>query len=45
MLNILIGLSFIDRGSRLNKTKNLKRYAFDRPERVKDKDGYINLFL
>ncbi|MEW8962407.1 hypothetical protein [Paraclostridium dentum] len=44
MLNILIGLLFIDRGSRLNKTKNIKRYAFDNPERVKDKYGYINLF-
>jgi hypothetical protein len=44
MLNILIGIWFVDCGSRLNKTKNLKRYAIDRPKRVKDKEGYINLF-
>lgn len=44
MLNILIGLWFIDRGNRLKKTKNIKRYTIDRPERIKDKDGYIDLF-
>ncbi|MBO3445264.1 hypothetical protein [Clostridium sp. CCUG 7971] len=43
MINILIGLGFIDRGTRLKKTKNIKRYAFDSPEKVNDKDGYINL--
>ena len=44
MLNILIGLWFIDRGNPLNKTKNLKKYAIDSPEKIKDKDGYIYLF-
>lgn len=44
MLNILAGLLLIDRGNRLIKTKNIKKYAFDSPERVKDKDGYIKLF-
>ncbi|WP_042274444.1 hypothetical protein [Faecalimicrobium dakarense] len=44
MINILFGLGFIDRGNRLSKTKNIKKYAFDNPERVKDKDRYIDLF-
>lgn len=44
MLNILIGLWFIYRAYQLKKTKNIKKYGMDTSKKIKDKDGYINLF-
>jgi uncharacterized membrane protein len=44
MINIFLGIWLIVWGIQLNKTKNLKGYTLDNPKRIKDKDGYINLF-
>lgn len=44
MLNILIGLWFIYRAYQLKKTKNIKKYGMDISKKIKDTDGYINLF-
>ncbi|MFR0019373.1 MAG: hypothetical protein ACLRU3_05400 [Paraclostridium sp.] len=44
MINIFLGIWVILWGIKLNKTKNLKGYTLDNPKKIKDKDGYINLF-
>ncbi|MCR8744244.1 hypothetical protein [Romboutsia lituseburensis] len=44
MLNILIGFWFIYRAYQLKKTKNVKKYGMDISKKIKDMDGYINLF-
>lgn len=42
-LAILTGMWFINRWIELTKTKNIRRYGWDNPARIKDKEEYTKL--
>lgn len=42
-LAILTGMWFINRWIELTKTKNIRRYGWDNPKTIKDKEGYTRL--
>lgn len=42
---VLTGIWEINSGYELRKTKNIEKYGFDHPNRIKDKNEYIDLFF
>ncbi|WP_042272325.1 hypothetical protein [Faecalimicrobium dakarense] len=44
ILGILTAIWFLNRGNKLKQTKNIEKYVWGNPKRIKDKDGYINFY-
>lgn len=44
ILTILVGIWFFYRGNKLKKTKDIEKYVWRYSKKIKDKDGYINLY-
>ncbi|CEP86959.1 hypothetical protein [Paraclostridium sordellii] len=44
ILTIVIVVWFFNRGIKLNKTKDIEKYVWGYPKRIKDRDEYIKLY-
>ena len=44
IFTILIAIWFFYRGNKLKKTKDIEKYVWGYPKRIKDRDGYIKLY-
>lgn len=44
ILTILMAICFFDRSNKLKKTKDIEKYVWGSPKRIKDRDGYIKLY-
>lgn len=44
ILTILTAICFFNRSNKLKKTKDIEKYVWGYPKRIKDRDGYIKLY-
>jgi hypothetical protein len=44
VLTILLAIWFLNRSSKLRQTKNIEKYVWGNPKKIKDKDGYANFY-
>lgn len=44
ILTILTAICFFNRSHKLKQTKNIEKYIWCYPKRIKDKEGYINFY-